>query len=216
MRTENGHVVSRDYARLWELGASGKRVVCFVNYPGGNGTSRDVASTLKVGGGGVVEVSARGISYVWAETVEDFVVQCYEREVAFLDPEAGTVALAEHLLTEFVTPIAEGHAIYPHSLRKGGDGERWFEHAEGILTGIDHGAYEGLGPHGGGSVGERVFAWLRREFGQHSEDVADLYVHEGNLVFGCPVTSRDDLVIGLDELDADTEPPTRENPGGGS
>lgn len=75
---DHGYNVSRDYDALYDMARS-KSVVCFVDYH----ECRDVAATIARTGGDV-EVSARGISYVWATSKDDFVMQCRRLNVEFI------------------------------------------------------------------------------------------------------------------------------------
>lgn len=87
--TEGGYPVSRDYALLWRM-AKDSRVVCFVDYrsrePSRLPTLRDVAHTLNPHDD-VMQISVRGVCYVWAEGQDDFVAQCRKYDVAFIPPE---------------------------------------------------------------------------------------------------------------------------------
>lgn len=75
---DHGYNVSRDYDALYDM-ARLKSVVCFVDYH----ECRDIAATIARTGGDV-EVSARGISYVWATSQDDFVMQCRRLNVEFI------------------------------------------------------------------------------------------------------------------------------------
>jgi len=76
---------SKDYARLWQL-AKTMRVICIVDYE----ECRDVCKTLYHDSnrfGTTVELSARGISYCSAHTLEQFIKNCEEDHVEFFLPE---------------------------------------------------------------------------------------------------------------------------------
>jgi len=78
LAADHGYNVSRDYDALYDMARS-KSVVCFVDYH----ECRDVAATIaRIGGD--VEVSARGISYVWGTSKDDFVMQCRRLNVEFI------------------------------------------------------------------------------------------------------------------------------------
>lgn len=84
MRDITGYETSRDYATLARL-AETQSVVCIVDYQHG---CRDVAQTLNCESryGVNLRISARGITYVDAITVEEFERQCRFANVEFLVP----------------------------------------------------------------------------------------------------------------------------------
>jgi hypothetical protein len=74
---------SREYARLAEL-AKRYSVICIVK----NGSTRDVAKTLysSHAAGEMWQVSARGTGYVWTDSKDDFVRQCEQVDLEFIEP----------------------------------------------------------------------------------------------------------------------------------
>ena len=82
VRNIEGYKTSRDYKELFEMMTKAS-VVCVVDY-GETGRCRDVAHTLFRDG--VYQISARGISYVCAETLEEFIKQCESDNVEFIPP----------------------------------------------------------------------------------------------------------------------------------
>lgn len=85
----HGYKTSRDYSALYDL-ALKQAVICIVDY----NKSRDTAATIFHGG--TLQVSARGICYISAETREDFVSQCGQADLEYLDPES-QVAVPDNL-----------------------------------------------------------------------------------------------------------------------
>ena len=86
IRNVGGYETSRDYKALFDL-MTKSSVVCVVDY-GSSGDCRDVAHTLYHDG--VYQVSARGISYVYAETIDGFISQCERNNVEFIPPNTGS------------------------------------------------------------------------------------------------------------------------------
>jgi hypothetical protein len=84
--------LSRDYKRAFELIKKGDRLACFVDY--GNGC-RDVAANIaNAYTRGEINISARGISYIYlfddqAETSEMFERECDRLNVEFYLPIQG-------------------------------------------------------------------------------------------------------------------------------
>lgn len=76
---------SDDYEWLVEL-MQKQSVVCVVdfNFPDSSDhpPSRDIAKTSYDAGS--LQVGARGIGYLWAETKEEFIEQCKRRNLKFL------------------------------------------------------------------------------------------------------------------------------------
>lgn len=77
------YLTSRDHLRLAEL-AKTSSIICLVDH----GEVRDVARTLYAGKGAedIWQVSARGINYVYATTLEEFVASCVRANVEFIEP----------------------------------------------------------------------------------------------------------------------------------
>ena len=71
---------SQDYELLWNL-AQSHFVICLVDYRR-DPQIQDVAKTRSANG--LIEVSARGISYIWAESKEDFISQCFNCNLKWL------------------------------------------------------------------------------------------------------------------------------------
>lgn len=90
MRTIEGYNTSRDYAKLWAL-AQKQDVVCFVDY---GMLSRDVCNTstcmvgIKCQGkkSDYVDIVARGICYLSANTESEFIDLCKEEKVEWIVP----------------------------------------------------------------------------------------------------------------------------------
>ena len=79
---------SRDYCKLWEL-AQMASIICIVDMePGKPNTCRDIARTTHSADWSpkLVQVGARGIGYVWAESIEEFIAQCQVRRLEWLIP----------------------------------------------------------------------------------------------------------------------------------
>lgn len=77
---------SKDYARLYDL-AKEHRIICITDYM----NCRDVCKSIYHPAGRfqeVVELSARGISYIYAHTKEEFIQQCTKDNVEFIEPES--------------------------------------------------------------------------------------------------------------------------------
>lgn len=76
--------LSRDYDTLWEL-AKEQSVVCQVDYYG----TKDIAQTIHQCEPTVwTQVSARGMSYIWAEDKEEFSVICESVNLEWIVPES--------------------------------------------------------------------------------------------------------------------------------
>lgn len=86
IRNLSGYKMSRDYAMLWEL-AKTQSVVCVCDYGLTYPKCRDVAQTISHDEKPFVAICARGIEYVSAETVGDFVKRCRRGNVEFVVPE---------------------------------------------------------------------------------------------------------------------------------
>ena len=76
----------RDYETLWHL-AQKTPVVCFLDY---SKDIRDTATTLY--SSGLLMLSARGISYIWAENLPEFKKQCEKLNVEFIPPRKSFVS----------------------------------------------------------------------------------------------------------------------------
>lgn len=80
--------LSRDYERAFELIKNGERLACFLDYEG----CRDVAANITSKyNRGQINISARGISYIYlfadqAETSEMFKKECNRLNVEFFLP----------------------------------------------------------------------------------------------------------------------------------
>lgn len=92
---DHGYKTSRDYSALYDL-AMKQAVICIVGY----NKSRDIAATLFYQD--TLQVSARGICYISAETREDFVSQCGQADLEYLEPAGQGEFSAPSLLTAFV------------------------------------------------------------------------------------------------------------------
>jgi len=80
------YLLSRDYEKLWEFSRKGS-VICYANYDWGFGqVDRDVARTKVFDS--VTQISARGISYVYATSKEDFLAQCETFNIEWVLPSA--------------------------------------------------------------------------------------------------------------------------------
>lgn len=78
MNNELRYKTNRDYARLWTL-LQETSVICIVDYM----NCRDIAATIFYDN--VAQVSARGITYVWAESYADFERRCQKINLEFID-----------------------------------------------------------------------------------------------------------------------------------
>ena len=79
---------SRDYRRLWEL-AHDHSIVCVVDcLPDVSGTCRDIGTTVysKEWDSEWREVISRGISRIWAESIEQFIEGCVHYNLEWLQP----------------------------------------------------------------------------------------------------------------------------------
>lgn len=85
-----GYTTSKDYALLARL-ARTSSVICIVDYlSGGRDTVlRDVGHTLFQPGNPteVFQISARGISYIYAFNEAEFIASCKTNNVEFLEPK---------------------------------------------------------------------------------------------------------------------------------
>lgn len=92
IRGIDNYLFSTDYEALWEL-AQKQSVVCDVSYYG----CRDIAQTIcSLGPNPVVQVSARGIGYVYADSLEDFVVGCQGCDLRWIVPIPEPLPLSKH------------------------------------------------------------------------------------------------------------------------
>lgn len=81
VRQISGYKTSRSYDTLWDL-AKNQSIVCICKYKSG---SRDVAHTIWTDT--LVEISARGICYVSADSLESFIEECKLADVEWILPE---------------------------------------------------------------------------------------------------------------------------------
>jgi hypothetical protein len=86
MSETHAYTTSKDYARLWTL-ARTTPVVCIID---SYEECRDVACTLHHTDAASLQVSARGIGYIWAETIEDFAKQCHTLDLEWIPPEGAS------------------------------------------------------------------------------------------------------------------------------
>ena len=84
-RAPHGYTISQDHAMLYEL-ALIQPVVCFLDYGPGVSKCRDVAITQYLSK--IMEISVRGMSYIWADKKADFLDQCMWLNVEFVLPNA--------------------------------------------------------------------------------------------------------------------------------
>ena len=80
----NTYKTSKDYERLVELMKEGQTIVCFADYNVNERVYRDVARARLYTN--TFQISARGIGYVWAFDGKDFIQQCNELNITFIDP----------------------------------------------------------------------------------------------------------------------------------
>jgi hypothetical protein len=82
-----GYTTSKDYKLLFEL-MQKTSVICIIDYDFSDLTepSRDIAKTAYKDGD--YQIGARGISYLWAETKDEFVRYCERQNVEFIPPGA--------------------------------------------------------------------------------------------------------------------------------
>ena len=73
---------SRDYRRLWEL-AHDHSIVCVIY-----GIYRDIATTRcsTEWSPDVIQVCSRGLGHIWAKSIEDFIAQCEDCNLEWLQP----------------------------------------------------------------------------------------------------------------------------------
>ena len=86
VRISNDHAyhTSRDYERLYDLGKE-TGVVCFVDTVFREGdVCRDIAATQYHDG--VMQISCRGTSYIYAFDRETFLRHCAKYNVEFIEP----------------------------------------------------------------------------------------------------------------------------------
>lgn len=81
-RDLKGYATSREYEKLYDL-AKKQSVACIVNY--GGTECRDIAQTIA--SHGEVQITARGIAYVYANNRKDFAAQCKRENVEFIVPK---------------------------------------------------------------------------------------------------------------------------------
>lgn len=84
--------LSRDYKRAFELIKNGDRIVCLVDY--GDGCRDPAANIASTYTRGEINISARGISYIYlfddqVETSEMFEKECDRLNVEFYLPVGG-------------------------------------------------------------------------------------------------------------------------------
>ena len=86
---EFGYHVSKDYEKLWGLIHSGKRMFGLVNYKGNSGNvMRDVVGIEYLDKYDSYIIGSRGISHVGViDTKNDFIENCKEINLTFIDPE---------------------------------------------------------------------------------------------------------------------------------
>ena len=83
---------STDYKRLFEL-AKRFRIVCFVDYGDRENPPRDIVQTQAIEPTDMISIGSRGIDYInafehtWESIEEDFIAQCKERNLEFIDIE---------------------------------------------------------------------------------------------------------------------------------
>jgi len=82
-RAPHGYTISQDHAMLYDL-ALVQPVVCFLDYGPGVSKCRDVAITQH--SCGIMQISVRGMSYIWADKKADFLDQCMWLNVEFILP----------------------------------------------------------------------------------------------------------------------------------
>jgi hypothetical protein len=89
-----GYKMSRDYARLAEL-AKTQSIVCI------DGKMKDVARTIydRIDDNEVWAISSRGFSYVYAISFDDFMRNCKEANIEFIEPEATDNAVKDKALS---------------------------------------------------------------------------------------------------------------------
>ena len=88
---EHAYSTSRDYEALWCL-AQKTSIICFLDY---SKRSRDVAATLFFDNGigdASVEVSSRGLCYIYAKTMQEFKEMCESLSVEFIVPHTRIVS----------------------------------------------------------------------------------------------------------------------------
>ncbi len=76
-----GYITSTDYSRLWEL-AKSQSIICICDH--GENNSRDVAHTISAIGG--CQISERGICFVQASSLIDFIEQCQGCNLEWIEP----------------------------------------------------------------------------------------------------------------------------------
>lgn len=79
----HGYSVSKDYSLLYEM-AKCESIICLVDY---YVNCRDIGHTIYDTVSGSIQVSARGISYIWADNLEQFITQCQAMNLEFIIPE---------------------------------------------------------------------------------------------------------------------------------
>lgn len=77
---DHGYKTSRDYGLLWDI-ATHTAVVCFLDFRTG---IRDVACTSFYRG--TLEISSRGMCYVYAEDKEELRMRCIHLDLEFIEP----------------------------------------------------------------------------------------------------------------------------------
>lgn len=76
-----GYPLSKDYEKLYKLSKK-QSVICIVDYY----ECRDICKTAYVEGEDWVEVRARGIGYIWAISLEEFIAQCQSVNLEWVTP----------------------------------------------------------------------------------------------------------------------------------
>lgn len=80
LKNKHGYKTSTDYHTLYDV-AHLQSVVCFVDYH----ECRDIAATIVFSD--VIEISARGIGYIYATSKSEFAAQCEKLNVEFILPD---------------------------------------------------------------------------------------------------------------------------------
>lgn len=81
----SGYETSRDYDALFDM-VQNQGVICILDY--NRAGTRDVGRSTFSPHSGLIEISARGICYIWAELKSEFIEQCEKLNLEWLKPNS--------------------------------------------------------------------------------------------------------------------------------
>jgi len=78
-----GYKTSKDYDALFDT-VQKQGVICILDY--NRIGTRDVGHSIFSPHSGLIEISARGICYIWAELKSEFIEQCETLNLEWIEP----------------------------------------------------------------------------------------------------------------------------------